>query len=77
MYQTLPCLSCAYQSKVRSTGLPVLGDGVANDGARDAEDLLGLMRHDLVVGLRGRPAHALVVEGRAGLQGPGSGCRSW
>ena len=22
MYQTFPCLSCAYQSKVRSTGLP-------------------------------------------------------
>jgi hypothetical protein len=48
--------------------LPVLGDRVPHDRGRDAEDLLGCMRDDLVVGLRGRSADALVMKPRARLE---------
>src|SRR5207247_8051279 len=46
----------------------VLGDRVPDDGALDAEDPFGPMGDHLVVGLWGRSADALVVEGRARLE---------
>ena len=49
---------------------PVLGHGIPHHRGRDAQDLLGLTGHDLVVDLGGRPTHALVVVRRARLEGP-------
>ena len=62
-------LVLAYQSKVRSTGTRARRR-CRERRCRGLRGSLRLMRHDLVVGLRGRSAHALVVEGRPGYQGP-------
>jgi hypothetical protein len=51
-------------------GAAALRDRVAHDGAADAEDLLGLTGHDLVVGLGGVPAAAPEMESGAGDERP-------
>ena len=47
---------------------PVLGNGVPDDRGSDADDLLGPMGDDLVVGLRGGPANPLEVKAGTRLQ---------
>ena len=49
--------------------LPMLGDRVPDHRAPDAENGLGLMSYDLIVGLRGLSADAHVVQGGARLEG--------
>jgi hypothetical protein len=69
-YQTLPCLSWGVVVERPLDRAPPLGDRVADDRARDAEDPHGPVSDDLVVGLRCRASRALVVEGGARLERP-------